>query len=132
VTPQDVFNAVVGIRQQKLPDPAVIPNVGSFFKNPVVSGSEYQALRERYPDLVAYPQQGGRYKLAAGWMIDRCGWKGRSVGPVRVHDRQALVLTNTGGSTAADILKMATMIQQDVYAKFAVRLEIEPVCWFRA
>lgn len=132
VTPQDVFETVVSIRQHKLPDPAVIPNVGSFFKNPVVSGSACQALRQRYPDLVGYPQENGQFKLAAGWLIDRCGWKGRAMGPVRVHERQALVLTNTGGATAADVLKVAAVIEQDVYAKFCVRLEVEPACWAQA
>ena len=129
VTPQVVFDTVVGIRRNKLPDPTEIPNVGSFFKNPVVSSNTFQALRERYSDLVAYQQENGKYKLAAGWLIDRCGWKGRAMGPIRVHERQALVLTNTGGATAADVLRAAGAIEQDVYSKFGVRLEIEPACW---
>lgn len=129
VSAQRVFDAVVDIRRRKLPDPSVTPNTGSFFKNPVVSKQQYKALKQRYPDMVSYRQDDGDYKLAAGWMIDQCGWKGRRMGPVTVHERQALVLTNTGGATQADVLRVAKLIAFDVNTRFGVSLEIEPVCW---
>ncbi|ARP87628.1 UDP-N-acetylmuramate dehydrogenase [Bordetella genomosp. 9] len=122
-----IFDAVCEIRRQKLPDPAVIGNAGSFFKNPIVTAEAHAALRERYPALVSYAQPDGRYKLAAGWLIDQCGWKGRNRGPAGVHDRQALVLVNRGGATAADILALADAIQSDVRTRFGVELEREPV-----
>ncbi|AWB34173.1 UDP-N-acetylmuramate dehydrogenase [Orrella marina] len=129
ISAQEVFDAVVDIRRRKLPDPSVIPNSGSFFKNPVVSEHRYEDLRRSHPDLVSFRLDSGDYKLAAGWMIDQCGWKGHAVGPVMVHERQALVLTNTGGATQADVLDVARLISGDVKARFGVSLEIEPVCW---
>ncbi|MBO1111731.1 UDP-N-acetylmuramate dehydrogenase [Bordetella petrii] len=128
-TARAVFDAVCGIRRAKLPDPAVIGNAGSFFKNPLVDAAARDALAARYPGLVSYPQPGGRYKLAAGWLIDQCGWKGRHLGPAGVHDRQALVLVNRGGAAAADILALAAAIQRDVAARYQVALEPEPVVW---
>ncbi|AOB30287.1 UDP-N-acetylenolpyruvoylglucosamine reductase [Bordetella sp. H567] len=122
-----VFDAVCAIRREKLPDPAVIGNAGSFFKNPIVTADRHASLRQRYPGLVAYPQKDGRYKLAAGWLIDQCGWKGRSMGAAGVHDRQALVLVNRGGARAADILALAGAIRADVKARYGVDLEPEPV-----
>src|SRR5690606_3581865 len=118
------------IRRRKLPDPAVLGNAGSFFKNPVVSAARYRALKLRHPDLIAYPQDQGAYKLAAGWLIDRAGWKGKSIGPAGVHDRQALVLVNRGGATAADIERLATAVRDDVAGRFGVELEQEPVAVF--
>lgn len=129
VSPQEVFDQVVAVRQAKLPDPAVKPNVGSFFKNPVVSQAQMQALREDYPKLVGYPQPDGRVKLAAGWLIDQCGFKGRRLGPMAVHDRQALVLVNEGGATADDVMNLASEIAGQVMAKFGVALEMEPSRW---
>ena len=129
VTSQDVFDAVVKVRRHKLPDPDTTPNCGSFFKNPVVSTATYAHLRATFPGLVAYPQDSGLVKLAAGWLIDQCGWKGRVVGCVRVHERQALVLTNTGGATQKQVLSVADMICQDVRTRFGVDLEMEPACW---
>jgi len=129
-TPRDIFDAVVAVRQAKLPDPAVIGNAGSFFKNPVIDAAHYASLQAREPGLVAYPQADGRYKLAAGWMIDQCGWKGRGVeagSAARVHDRQALVLTNSGGATGDDVMQLAARIADDVAARFGVRLEAEPL-----
>ncbi|WP_236593708.1 UDP-N-acetylmuramate dehydrogenase [Burkholderia gladioli] len=126
-TPRDVFDAVVAIRRAKLPDPAVLGNAGSFFKNPVIEAGQFAALQQREPDLVSYPQPDGRVKLAAGWLIDRCGWKGRALGAAAVHDRQALVLVNRGGATGAEILALARAIQADVRARFGVELEAEPV-----
>ncbi|OZI72325.1 UDP-N-acetylenolpyruvoylglucosamine reductase [Bordetella genomosp. 12] len=124
---RSIFQAVCEIRRAKLPDPAVIGNAGSFFKNPLVDAETRDALLARFPALVSYPQADGRYKLAAGWLIDQCGWKGRDLGRAGVHDRQALVLVNRGGATAADILALAAAIEADVLARFGVRLEPEPV-----
>jgi UDP-N-acetylmuramate dehydrogenase len=107
----------------------VLGNAGSFFKNPVVSLQTSLALQQRFPNLVAYPQQNdpNHVKLAAGWLIDQAGWKGQGNEKVGVHDRQALVLVNRGGATAADIQDLATQIRNDIYAKFGVWLEQEPV-----
>jgi len=123
---QDIFDAVVAIRRAKLPDPALLGNAGSFFKNPLVSADQYAALKAREPGLVAYPQADGEFKLAAGWLIDQCGWKGRALGAAAVHDRQALVLVNRGGANGADILALARAIQDSVRLRFGVELEAEP------
>ena len=96
--PQAIFDAVVAVRRAKLPDWRVLGNAGSFFKNPVVSAAPFDALKAREPDLVSYKQPDGQFKLAAGWLIDQCGWKGRAIGAAAVHDRQALVLVNRGGA----------------------------------
>lgn len=124
---QAVFDAVCAIRQAKLPDPKVLGNAGSFFKNPVVSSEKYEQLIADYPQLVAYVQADGRYKLAAGWLIDQCGWKGRSLESAGVHDKQALVLVNRGGATAQDIKRLAEAIQGDVKDRYGVDLEPEPI-----
>jgi UDP-N-acetylmuramate dehydrogenase len=126
--PQAIFDAVVAVRQAKLPDWRVLGNAGSFFKNPVVSATAFDALKAREPDVVSYKQPDGQFKLAAGWLIDRCGWKGRAIGAAAVHDRQALVLVNRGGASGAQILELADAIKRDVHARFAVALEAEPVC----
>lgn len=126
-TPRQVFDAVCDIRRNKLPDPAKLGNAGSFFKNPVVSAHVYDRLKDAFPQLVAYPQASGAYKVAAGWMIDHAGWKGRRMGPAGVHDRQALVLVNHGGATAQDIEMLANAIRADVASRFGVELEQEPV-----
>lgn len=125
-TASDIFDAVVAIRRTKLPDPAQIGNAGSFFKNPVVDAAHYQTLRAAEPELVAYAQPDGRFKLAAGWMIDRCGWKGRTLGNAAVHERQALVLVNPGQATGSDVLALAQAIAADVRRRFGVTLEMEP------
>ena len=127
VSPQAIFDAVVSVRRAKLPDPAALGNAGSFFKNPVVDASTFEALREREPQIVSYRQSDGRVKLAAGWLIDRCGWKGRAIGAAAVHERQALVLVNRGGATGAQVLALAQAIQADVRERFGVELEPEPV-----
>jgi UDP-N-acetylmuramate dehydrogenase len=129
ITPSafEISEAVIAIRHRKLPDPAVIGNVGSFFKNPFVAHEIHGALKEKYPQLVSYPQADGSIKLAAGWLIDQCGWKGRSLGAAGVHEKQALVLINRGGASGADILKLAHAIHEDVRLRFGVTLEIEPV-----
>lgn len=127
VTAQMIFDAVCEIRRHKLPDPAVLGNAGSFFKNPIVTADKHQSLKQQFPALVSYPQPDAHFKLAAGWLIDQCGWKGRREGAVGVHDRQALVLVNYGGAQAKDILSLARTINQSVEQRFGVSLEIEPV-----
>lgn len=124
---RDIFDAVCEIRRAKLPDPAVTGNAGSFFKNPIVTAQVRDSLVAQFPGLVSYAQPNGRYKLAAGWLIDQCGWKGRALGAAGVHDRQALVLVNRGGATAADIMGLAQAIQQSVAERYGVKLEAEPV-----
>jgi UDP-N-acetylmuramate dehydrogenase len=127
VTPQAIFDAVVAVRRAKLPDPLALGNAGSFFKNPVVDVAAYEALRAKEPQLVAYRQADGSVKLAAGWLIDRCGWKGRTLNAAAVHERQALVLVNRGGATGGDVLALARAIQHDVRERFGVDLEPEPL-----
>jgi UDP-N-acetylmuramate dehydrogenase len=127
VSAQEVMQAVCEIRQRKLPDPAVLGNAGSFFKNPVVEAPVFERLKEKFADLVAYAQADGTFKLAAGWLIERSGWKGRRVGAVGVHDRQALVLVNYGGAQAEELLALSHAISETVRAQFGVALEIEPV-----
>ena len=124
---QDVAQAVIAIRRSKLPDPAEIGNAGSFFKNPSVPRAQADALRARFPTLVAHDQADGTTKLAAGWLIDQAGWKGCRRGAVGVHDRQALVLTHTGGGSGRDLLALAAEIRASVQARYGVSLEQEPV-----
>ncbi len=130
-TPLDVSNAVIAIRQRKLPDPAVIGNAGSFFKNPLVPAAQFAALQQQFPAIVGYPQ-GELVKLAAGWLIEQAGWKGRDLGRAGCYERQALVLVNRGGATGAEVLALAAAIVRDVEARFGVRLEAEPVVLGRA
>jgi UDP-N-acetylmuramate dehydrogenase len=126
-TPRQVSDTVIAIRRRKLPDPAQIGNAGSFFKNPVVPGAQCRALLERFPALVHHAQPDGSEKLAAGWLIDQCGWKGKSLGAAGVYPKQALVLVNNGAATGAEIVALARAIQQDVRERFGVELEPEPV-----
>ncbi|RFU46402.1 UDP-N-acetylmuramate dehydrogenase [Paraburkholderia sp. DHOC27] len=125
---QAIFDAVVAVRRAKLPDPQELGNAGSFFKNPVIDAAQFEALQRQAPEVVAYRQPDGQVKLAAGWLIDRCGWKGRAMGAAAVHERQALVLVNRGGASGAEVLALAQAIQQDVRERFGVELEAEPVC----
>ena len=122
-----IRDAVVAIRSRKLPDPAQLGNAGSFFKNPLVSAAQRDALLQAHPDLVSYAQPDGSYKLAAGWLIDRCGFKGVSDGPVGVYGKQALVLVHHGGGTGAMLLALANRIADTVQARYGVRIEPEPV-----
>ncbi|WAC44706.1 UDP-N-acetylmuramate dehydrogenase [Pseudomonas sp. SL4(2022)] len=125
-TALDVSQAICAIRSEKLPDPAVLGNAGSFFKNPLVSSELAQRLRAEHADLVAYAQADGQAKLAAGWLIERAGWKGFREGDAGVHRLQALVLVNYGAATGAQLLALAQRIQADIAQRFAVELEIEP------
>ncbi|OZA40408.1 MAG: UDP-N-acetylenolpyruvoylglucosamine reductase [Polynucleobacter sp. 17-46-58] len=125
---KDIFKTVCQIRLQKLPDPKVIGNAGSFFQNPIVSNELYEALIKQFPRLVSYPDAPGMRKLAAGWLIDQCGFKGQRMGSVGVYEKQALVLVNHGGANSSDILNLAKMIQEKVQKTFTfqVQLDIEP------
>ncbi len=124
---QQVFDWICAIRRAKLPDPGVIGNAGSFFKNPVVTPEQCRDIIGRDPEIVHYPMPDGSFKLAAGWLIDACGWKGKTIGRAGVHDRQALVLVNRGGATGAEVVTLARAIQESVYGRFGIRLEPEPV-----
>jgi len=126
-SPVQLADAVIALRQSKLPDPAQLANAGSFFKNPIITSTQLTALLDRYPQLVYYPAPGGAVKLAAGWLIEQAGWKGRAQGPVAMHHLQALVLVNRGGASGAQVLALAQAVQQQVWQCFAVVLEIEPV-----
>jgi UDP-N-acetylmuramate dehydrogenase len=123
-TIRDVSNAVIAIRSSKLPDPKLIGNAGSFFKNPVVSQHFFENLQKCYPEVVAYPS-GNDVKLAAGWLIEQAGWKGFHEGSVGCYEKQALVLVNFGGATGKEILHLAQRIQESVKGKFDVELEME-------
>ena len=122
-----ISQTVIAVRQSKLPDPNIIGNAGSFFKNPVVSAEQAKILRQTFPELVAYPQTDGRVKLAAGWMIDSLGYKGHRAGTVGVHTKQALVLVHEGGGSGAELMAVADEIIEKVHEKFGVSLEIEPI-----
>ena len=126
-TAQDVAQAVCAIRRSKLPDPAVLGNVGSFYKNPLVDAAHAQTLLAQYPQMPHYPQPDGRMKLAAGWLIDQCGLKGKTIGGAAVHDKQALVLVNKNHATAADVRALSDEICRIVAQRFSVDLQPEPV-----
>ena len=125
-SPEEIFLAVCKIRTLKLPDPKVIGNAGSFFQNPIVPSEQYETLLQKHPGLVSYPDANGKRKLAAGWLIDQCGFKGQRVSNVGVYEKQALVLVNHGNGTAQDILGLAKCIQDKVRKEFGVSLDIEP------
>lgn len=120
-----VADAVIAIRRSKLPDPKEIGNAGSFFKNPVVSLEQYDAIAEVHPELPHYPAGKGKVKLAAGWLIDQCGWKGFREGDYGVHKHQALVLVNYGGATGKEVFHLSQQILENVEDRFGVKLERE-------
>lgn len=124
-TLRNIREAICAIRRSKLPDPAVLGNAGSFFKNPVVEASVADALTARCPDMPRYPAPEGRVKLAAGWLIDRCGLKGHREGAVGVHERQALVLVNYGGATGGEVIAFARKIQERVRETFGIDIDTE-------
>jgi UDP-N-acetylmuramate dehydrogenase len=125
-TASDVSQAICSIRSEKLPDPAVLGNAGSFFKNPLVPAALVTRLKAEFPDLVAYAQPDGQMKLAAGWLIERAGWKGFREADAGVHELQALVLVNYGAATGLQLLDLAQRIQKDIWQRFQVELEMEP------
>ena len=126
-TPASVAAAIIQIRQQKLPDPAQIPNTGSFFKNPLVSSTQFQQLQQQYSTIAGYPQPDGQVKLAAGWLIDQAGWRGRYLGKVAMYSQQALVLINPDGGDLNDVLALSAAVVAAVQRQFLVSLVPEPV-----
>jgi len=125
---RQIFDWVCAIRRAKLPDPAILGNVGSFFKNPSVTPEQCKDIIARDPKVVHYPMPDGSFKLAAGWLIDACGWRGKSVGQAAVYEKQALVLVNRGSSvTGGEVMTLAHAIQTSVYERFGIRLEPEPM-----
>ena len=125
-TPLQLADTIAEVRWSKLPRPEVMGSAGSFFKNPIVGTEHYERLKAEYPDMVAYPAGDG-YKLAAGWLIERAGWKGRSLGRCGVYEKQALVLVNHGGCTGAEVIALADAITADIQAQFGVTLEKEAI-----
>ena len=125
VSATELRQVIIGIRQAKLPDPHVQGNAGSFFMNPVVDRKVYEALAARYPQMPHYEVGPEEVKIPAGWLIEQCGWKGRSLGPAAVHDRQALVLVNLGGATGQDIVRLCEAVRHDVHERFGIDIHPE-------
>jgi UDP-N-acetylmuramate dehydrogenase len=125
VSPQTLRDTIIEIRNQKLPDPAVLGNAGSFFMNPVVSREQFEQLAAQYPQMPHYFIDDDHEKIPAGWLIDQCGWKGKSLGRAGVHDRQALVLVNRGGATGNEIVTLCETIQRDVKQRFGIAIHPE-------
>jgi UDP-N-acetylmuramate dehydrogenase len=124
VTISDVSRVVCSIRKSKLPDPQILGNAGSFFKNPEVSFNIFNEMKKEFPDIVGYEMSNG-VKLAAGWLIDKCGWKGKRIGNTGIHEKQALVLINFGNATGIEILNLSKEVKKSVKEKFRVDLEYE-------
>ena len=122
---ENIRQAVISIRGSKLPDPNVLGNAGSFFMNPVITEQDFNIIRSKYPDVPSYPAADGMIKVPAGWLIEKSGWKGRSLGPAAVYEKQALVLVNKGGATGTDIKRLADTIIEDVRQKFGITLSTE-------
>ncbi len=119
---KSISEAVINIRQSKLPDPTHLPNAGSFFKNPIISDSHFESLLKNYPDIKYYPEKNNMKKIPAGWLIEQCGWRGKRLGRVGVHENQALVIINYDNGTGDDICQLAKIIQGDVKKKFNIEL----------
>ena len=130
-TLKDVSQVVSHIRVSKLPDPSTIGNAGSFFKNPIIPQEQFKHIVSNFPEIVHYPAGDGLVKLAAGWLIEQCGWKGKTVGHTGTWKNQALVLVNHGGATGQEVYSFSSQIIDSVYTKFGVLLEREVniICW---
>ena len=124
-TIKDVSNAVIEIRTSKLPNPKEIGNAGSFFKNPIIQQDQFKELKTKFPEIVSYPVNENQVKLAAGWLIEKAGWKGRDFGDFGVHKKQSLVLVNYNNASGKEIFDLSQDILEDVYQKFQVKLERE-------
>ncbi|AWA29949.1 UDP-N-acetylenolpyruvoylglucosamine reductase [Flavobacterium magnum] len=124
-TLRDVSNAVIAIRKSKLPDPAELGNSGSFFKNPVIPKTQFDAVQAQFPDIKFFPVSDTEVKVPAGWLIEQAGFKGKRFGDAGVHRNQALVLVNYGGATGAEILELSRKVQQAVYDIYGIRIEAE-------
>lgn len=122
VTIKDISNVVCAIRKAKLPDPEILGNAGSFFKNPEIDSAKFEELKKEFPDISGHVTSDSRVKLAAGWLIEKCGWKGKRTGNVGSHSTQALVLVNYGGATGKEVLQLAKDIKNSVYDKFGINL----------
>jgi UDP-N-acetylmuramate dehydrogenase len=125
LTIQAISNAVMAIRRQKLPDPKVIGNAGSFFMSPIISAQEFSTLAKQFPSMPHFVNKDSSYKIPAGWLIEQCGWKGRRIGEAGVYEHHALILINYGNSTGSDIKRLAEEIQATVKNKFAISLRPE-------
>ncbi len=124
-TIKDVSIAVAKIRRSKLPDPVKVGNAGSFFKNPVVSEDSFRKLKAEYSDIVSFPSESGQTKISAGWLIEKCGWKGKRVGDVGTSPDHALIICNFGNAAGSEILEFAMRIKEEVSNKFGIKLEEE-------
>jgi UDP-N-acetylmuramate dehydrogenase len=122
---REVSKAVIAIRKSKLPDPAIIGNAGSFFKNPEITSEQFDKLKEKFSDVVGYHSTPGKIKLAAGWLIEQCGWKGKRIGNAGMHANQALVLVNYGGATGKELIQLAKNVKDSVQERFGIVLEME-------
>jgi UDP-N-acetylmuramate dehydrogenase len=125
LTLKNLRQAVINIRQRKLPDPAIIGNAGSFFKNPIVESDKVEELKSKYSNIPIFPESSGKCKLAAGWMIEKCGWKGKRIGDAGIHDKQALVIVNYGKATGNEIFDLSEKVRLSVLEKFGISLDRE-------
>lgn len=129
LTAENLQNQVIHIRQSKLPNPKEFPNVGSFFKNPILTQTEFDKITQQFPNIPHYPQTNSSVKVAAGWLIDQAGWKGKQLGSVGMFHKQALVLVNYADATLTDVRNTYQAVQSDVKQKFSIQLEPEPVLY---